>query len=146
MSENEELNFHDLLRSNHLVDHMLKDVLNPKVQVQKGETVVELTYTTSPKFDYNWWININEETYLVNELGFKAEKLKMIRAENIPIAPNRLYLENKGDSHRFRLIFPAIPDSWGDTFHLQEYGTGLDGFFIMDFKRNATGRYFKAIA
>lgn len=141
----DEINFHDLLRSNHLVGHILKDVLTPIVSTSDKETIIELTYTTNPKYDYNWWINIHENTVLVNSIYMDAEQLKMIRAENIPIAPARYYLEEKGDSHTFKLIFPPIPDHWGDTFHLRELGAGLDGFNLDNFKRQSSGRYFRAI-
>ena len=138
--KSEHFIFQDLLNANHLFDYASKEILNP---VAEQETLIECTYTTNPKFHSDWWINMNSETFLYN-INFK-KILKLRRMENIASAPDKTYLENKGDSVTFKLIFPPIPKEW-DVFSLIEFTIeGENGFEIEHIKRNDTGRYYKMI-
>ena len=76
---------------------------------EQGFTYLHCTYFTSPRFCAGWWVNLHKSTYLVGDDG---SYLPMFDALNIPIAPERHYLKNFGDSLTFTLVFPALPKTW----------------------------------
>ena len=138
---NEE-NFHDLIRSNHLFENLIQQTLSPSVSDSGDFTEIVITYQTNIKYDYDWWINIHEETYILEAFG--TEKSKMIEAKNIPLHPERLYLTRKHQTHTFTLIFPKIPDYW-KGFDLHEFSPGeSDTLHIFGFKKKQ-GKYFANI-
>ncbi len=104
---------------------------------ENGFTYLHCTYITSPKFIGGWWVNIHETSYLVNGTN---EKLAMLNALNIPLAPKRHCLKKFGDSLKFTLVFPAVPKDW-ETFDFIEFCDGINGLSIKNITRNNTGVY-----
>ena len=84
------------------------------------------------------WINIYKTSFLVNG----KTKLGLIHALNIPYPPAVKVLSNRGDSHNFTLVFPAIPKDW-ETFDFSERaGRGKMNFdTIRNIRRNNSGVY-----
>jgi len=74
-----------------------------------------------------------------------TEKLALIKAINIPMAPARHYLKRKGDCLNFTLIFPRVPDDW-TVFHFREPSVSGDGLSISHIARNTSGVYRLRIA
>jgi len=113
-------------------------------------TYLHCTYTTSPKYDNGWWVNIHRECYLTSIVS--KDELLMINAIGIPLSPDRHYLQRRGDSITFTLIFPAIPKNW-ILFDLEERGAttptirtrnvilASGSLSIRNIQRNDTGVY-----
>jgi len=114
--------------------------IDPKIlelSEEKSYTIIHCTYTTSPKYHSNWWVNIYPTTYLVNILD--GEKLQMIHAIGIPLPPQKRYLQRRGDKVTFTLIFPKVPKDWS-VFNLIENSNG-DGLKALNLSRNDSGIY-----
>jgi len=104
---------------------------------EEGFTYLHCTYYASPKFSSGWWININKTTYLTSSAS--SDKLQMLNAIGVPLAPQKVFLKKLGDFIKFTLIFPAIPKDW-KIFNLIEVAGG-GGFNISNISRNNTGVY-----
>jgi len=73
-------------------------------------TMLYCRYTTSSKYQSGWWVNIRKTCYLQDVVT--NEKIILLTAINIPIAPAKYYFNKLGDSLNFLLIFPRIPKNW----------------------------------
>ena len=105
---------------------------------EEGFTYLHCTYITSPKYVSGWWVNMHQTSYLTTGKG--DEKLTMLNAMNIPLAPKKHYFKKFGDSLKFTLIFPAVPKQW-KVFDFVEDCAGSDGLNIKNITRNSTGVY-----
>jgi LPXTG-motif cell wall-anchored protein len=54
------------------------------------------------------WVNISPGTFMRKSQA--PEKLKLTKAQNIPLSPNKHFFRNQDDSLCFSLFFPAIPE------------------------------------
>lgn len=124
---------------------------------EEGYTYLHCTYYTSPRYQSGWWVNMGLESYLTNG----KEHLKMIKAMNIPISPEKYFFKKFGDSLQFTLIFPAVPKDWSTFNFLERTGSKLSiqetnnaetpnglftiheskGLYINNIARNNTGVY-----
>ena len=52
------------------------------------------------------WSNVKDEMFIRDNKN--EEKLKLIRAVNIPIAPKKHFFKNEDDCHVFSLYFPRL--------------------------------------
>jgi hypothetical protein len=105
---------------------------------EEGFTYLHCTYYTSPKYKYGWWVNIYLTSYLVDCAS--GEKLSMMDALQIPIAPARHYLKKKGDCLSFTLIFPMVPKTWSSFDFLETCGS-RGGLSIKNISTNHSGVY-----
>ena len=82
------------------------------IQIDKMErtdqhTVLYATYTASERFAKGGWVNLSGSTYLLDR--WRNKKYYILRAEGIPLQPERHYFDYAGQSLSFRLIFPRLP-------------------------------------
>ena len=105
---------------------------------EDGFTYLNCTYITSPKYDSDWWVNIQPNSYLTS--GDIIDSLIMTHAINIPLAPQKHYLSNFGDFLKLTLIFPSVPKNW-DSFNFYEADKSSSSLCIRNIKRNNTGVY-----
>ena len=105
---------------------------------EEGFTYLHCTYYASSKYTGGWWVNIFKTSYLVSKLH--NERLQLLHAINIPIAPEKYYLKNLGDRINFTLIFPKTPVHW-DYFDFIEKCGGDTGLSIKNIKCNETSVY-----
>ncbi len=105
---------------------------------EAGYTYLHCTYYTSPKYTSDWWINIFSSCFLIDKRT--KNSLKLIDAINIPIAPARHFLKNKGDCLNFTLVFPLVPNDW-PVFNFMELTDTNDGLNIRNIPRNTSGVY-----
>lgn len=106
--------------SNYTNENSNIDVINPsvstipndnkglkikRVQITHAQTIVELEYDNS--VNGSAWITISPNTYIVSYNTGK--KYSMIKAEGIPIEPQKHYFNSAYEKVQFRLIFPALP-------------------------------------
>jgi hypothetical protein len=104
---------------------------------EEGFTYLHCTYYTSPKYESGWWVNIYPTSFL---MGGNNQKLEMLHAINIPIAPEKHYLKKFGDYLKFTFIFPKIPTSW-KLFDFIEECTSGNGLAVYNIPRNNVGAY-----
>jgi len=105
---------------------------------EEGFTYLHCTYYTSPNWDAGWWINIWKTSYLSSNTS--SDKLELLNAIGVPLAPDKVYLKGKGDYIKFTLIFPAVPKDWS-IFNFIELCGGSNGLSISNINRNNTGVY-----
>ncbi|MFA6923857.1 MAG: hypothetical protein WC223_06330 [Bacteroidales bacterium] len=100
-------------------------------------TMLYCRYTTSPKYNCGWWVNIYKTCILQDTISGKS--IKMITAINIPYAPSKHFLKKLGDSLTFILVFPRIPKDWV-VFDFIE-GRSEDSLSSHGILRNDSGIY-----
>ncbi len=111
-------------------------------QVEESSfTVLHCKYTTSPRFTGGWWVNI----WNTSHLTCGGESLPLLHAINIPLAPQRHYLKNFGDSLRFALFFPKLPAHWSRFDFIERCGSHK-GLVARGIKRNGSGIYRVTVA
>lgn len=117
----------------------LKTGINIKTSIEDMHyTTLHCRYITSPKYKSGWWVNIYKPSYLVNMIS--GERIEMISAFNIPLAPQKHYLKSFGDSLCFTLVFPQIPKDWF-IFKFVEGGTLENALSSGLITRNESGMY-----
>lgn len=127
---------------NNETTKMTKDklvVYNPKYRFNKNKRItilrvviddeftrVDLLYWTLKNNNMGKWIQIERDTY-IKPLN-SEEKLKLIKAENIGISPNKSFFKAKMNLLNFTLYFPAVSK---DTvaFDLIEKDTLNENYF-----------------
>jgi len=110
-------------------------------------TYLHFTYIILENYNSDWWININENSYLVG--GKSLTKLKLLNAIGIPLAPQKYCFKKLGDTLQFSLIFPALPKDWKVFDFIEDIPTVLshkilqsrNGFYYRNIKRNDTDVY-----
>lgn len=101
-------------------------------------TTLNCRYTTSPKYNFGWWVNIYNPSYLVDMISGK--RIEMISAFNIPLSPERHYLKSFGASLSFTLVFPQVPKDWL-IFKFIEGGSSENALSSGPIARNEGGVY-----
>ena len=105
---------------------------------EAGYTLIHCTYVAKAIYVNGGWINIWPSTWL--EPDASGDRLLLLHALEIPLAPARHYFKAAGQVKRFTLVFPQLPESW-DYFTLKEQtDTGL-GFVVSNIRRNSWGVY-----
>jgi hypothetical protein len=102
----------------------------------EAQTTVHCNYVSKRKYVNGGWVNIYPTTYLIHH----DEKLQLLHAENIPMAPQIHVFKRVGELKHFTLIFPPIPKDW-ETFSLIEKSDGQSGFIVSNIKRNNSRVY-----
>lgn len=104
----------------------------------EAATIIHCLYTAPGIYHSGGWVSIWPTTYLVFNKG--SERLQLLHAISIPVAPERKYFKREGETLPFTLIFPRIPDHW-PLFHLHEHAGSGKGFKVNNIKRNESGIY-----
>lgn len=88
--------------------YRLKNLSLDKIELTSNETILYFTYIATSE-----WVNINNDIYLQ---GIKDDKkYNLIKADGIPISPNKYYFEKSNPYLKFKLFFENIPS------HIQEF-------------------------
>lgn len=75
---------------------------------EEGElTVINIIATPSRRYESGWWVQLMPDIF-IRPCG-TSERLGLVFAFNIPIAPVKHYFINGNDTLRFTLFFPALP-------------------------------------
>ena len=99
-----------------------------ETEIQDGELTV-IHFITYPCMDFiaHWWVNLNGEIF-IRPVG-TTDKLGLLYAHNIPVAPEKYFFKNKNEQLHFTLFFPALPK---DTTHIdiiEQQGGSPNRFF-----------------
>lgn len=77
-----------------------------RIVSDKEFTKLDFGFVPDHIYHKGGWIRISGDTYI--EVVGTNEKLKLTRAEGIPIAPEQHYFQSKRDWQYFSLYFPPI--------------------------------------
>jgi hypothetical protein len=80
-----------------------------KIEHTDQHTVLYATYTASDRYLDRGWTNVSGSTYLLDR--WRGKKYYILRAQGIPMQPERHYFDYAGQSLSFRLLFPRLPSN-----------------------------------
>jgi hypothetical protein len=80
-----------------------------RVEISSQLTKIDFGYTSTDYYERGGWVHINKKTFVCVE-GIEKE-YTLLKAENIPFAPNQLSFKTSNDWLYFSLYFEAIPFS-----------------------------------
>lgn len=80
-----------------------------KIERTDQHTILYATYTASDRYAAGGWVNMSGSTYLLDR--WRNKKYYILRAQGIPMKPERHYFDYAGQSLSFRLFFPRLPDN-----------------------------------
>ena len=133
---NIEIKLRELVKPKE-INKIKSDVKTFELTEEKRYTYLNCIYRTNPMYVSDWWVNMHKTAFLKNKEN--GDTIYLIDAINIPFAPARHYLQRKGDSLNFVLIFPHIPKHWQTFDFIEGYsGSSLSSIGIT---RNETGVY-----
>src|SRR5215207_9149516 len=101
--------------NNFEIDARLKQKENCEEQ---SYTILHCTYYSSSMYVNGGWVTIWKNTFLENVIT--GERLPLVMAIGIPLAPDKHYFKYKGEYFPFTLVFDKLPPSW-PLFDLKEY-------------------------
>ena len=78
----------------------------PEVEKQ---TIIHCTHHAEPRFFLGGWININPKTYLKSKDS--NDRLNLLQAIGVPIAPEKHLYNGHLESLQFTLLFKGLPSS-----------------------------------
>jgi hypothetical protein len=78
-----------------------------RVEINSQHTKIDFGYTSTDYYERGGWVHINKKTF-VSVHGIQKE-FALLKAENIPFAPNQLSFKTSNDWLFFSLYFEAIP-------------------------------------
>ena len=96
---------------------------------QEGELTV-IHFVTSPdvrQFSSGWWTNVLGDIF-IRPVGTK-DKLGLVFAHNIPIAPQKYYFKNGSEQLHFTLFFPALQKGTTHIDIVEKVGGSATQFF-----------------
>ena len=105
---------------------------------EDGFTYLHCTCTAHPMLVSDWWVNISKESVISDRIT--RERLALVHAINIPLAPERYYLKDKEEVVGFTLVFPKTPDHW-IMFDFIEPSSSGSGFKAKGIVTNSSGIY-----
>jgi len=115
---------------------MFEENMLKHAQEVESQTIIHCSYFLNNKSKTSSWINIWPTTVLRHN----NEYLPMIMAFNIPLAPEKLYLDKEKICLSFSIVFPTIPIQWVE-FDLIEQQNKSAGIKVLKIKRNNKGIY-----
>lgn len=101
---------------------------------EEEPTVIHFITRPNLKFAGGWWVELYDSIF-IRPVG-SNERLGLIYAFNIPIAPSKHYFKHKNEELHFTLFFPALPNGTthidiiekpgGDSSFFNYYGVSMD--------------------
>jgi hypothetical protein len=77
-----------------------------KIEITEYNTILYFTHTSAQEYTNGGWVRIEPNITIKETYGLR--KYKLIKAEGIPLSPNKFEYSYKGQTLSFRLIFPKI--------------------------------------
>ncbi len=77
-----------------------------QIRLNEDNTQIDFVYISPKEYINGGWIQIDADCF-ISPVGSEIS-YKMIRAINIPIAPNKYHFKRSGQVLRFSLLFPAL--------------------------------------
>lgn len=96
-----------LIYNPHIKTDMLKDMKVMRIELDDEFTRIDFVYYASRIYSGGGWVRIHD-TCFIRPCKTK-QKLKMLRAVNIPIAPKMHHFKSNKDCLYYTLYFPPLP-------------------------------------
>jgi hypothetical protein len=96
-----------IIKSPVILEGPDSDVAISEIEVSDELTRIDFFYISSRIYVNGGWIQMYPSCY-VRPHGTNL-KLKLIKAERIPIAPTKYHFQCQGQAHSYTLYFPALP-------------------------------------
>jgi hypothetical protein len=77
-----------------------------EIELNDAYTRIDFVYIAPKKYLNGGWIQIYPGCY-IRPIGSNT-RYKMLKAVNIPLAPNKYHFKSAGQVHHFSLFFPAV--------------------------------------
>lgn len=77
-----------------------------KIELTEYSTIIYCTHTAPDAYENGGWVSIEPNIILKETYG--SRRYKLVKAEGIPLSPNKFTYSFKGQTLSFRLIFPRI--------------------------------------
>ena len=88
--------------------HHIETIEDVEDEPQEDELTV-IHFETYPNQSYSaeWWVTVQPEIF-IRPVG-TSDKLGLVLALNIPVAPAKYFFKSKSERLKFTLFFPALP-------------------------------------
>lgn len=96
-----------------------------KIELSDYRTIIYCTHTSSDVYTNGGWVRIEPNIIIKETFGLR--KYNLLKAEGIPLSPEKFTYSYQGQTLSFRLIFPKISDDIG-TIDLLECQTNNNCF------------------
>ena len=94
--------------------HQAETIEEFETKIDEGElTVIHFETYPNQRYHAGWWVTVHPEIF-IRAIGTK-DKLWLVYAFNIPIAPAKHFFKHKNERLKVTLFFPALPK---DTTHI----------------------------
>lgn len=106
---------------------------NPKIESQRNNnigiikientnynTIIHFVYRASEEYENGGWFNVNPSIYIKSSSGYT--KYKLVKADGVPLAPEKKQCDFAGQILTFRLIFQKV-DNYIDKIDIIEDDT-----------------------
>ena len=105
-----------------------------RVTISNSCTKFDFGYSTMWFYINGGWVRIARDTFI--QIKGKDEKLNLLRADNIPMAPTQHHFKSNKDWLYFSLYFPAIPlqDCTLDLIEMDTSSKDVFNYFNIDLK------------
>jgi hypothetical protein len=77
-----------------------------KIEITEYNTIMYFTHTSAEEYANGGWVRIEPNITIKETYGIR--KYNLIKAEGVPLSPNKFEYSYKGQTLSFRLIFPKI--------------------------------------
>jgi hypothetical protein len=77
-----------------------------KIELGTYNTIVYCTHTAPDYYEKGGWVRVEPNIFLRESYG--TRRYKLLKAEGVPLSPNKFNYSYKGQTLSFRLIFPKI--------------------------------------
>lgn len=77
------------------------------INLDEDYTRIDFVYISPKEYPNGGWVQIDGASY-IRPVG-SEKRYKLIRAINIPLAPNKHFFKNCGQVLKYTLLFPALP-------------------------------------
>lgn len=77
-----------------------------KIELTSTSTIIYCTHTAPEGYEKGGWVRIEPSIFLKESYGNR--RYKLLKAEGVPLSPNRFNYSYSGQTLSFRLVFPKI--------------------------------------
>ena len=100
-----------------------------ETKTEEGELTV-IHFIVKPntnKYTSGWWVQVQPKIF-IRACGSR-ERLGLVYAHNIPIAPQKYFFKNGHEQLHFTLFFPAVPKGTTHIDIIENQGGSLTKYF-----------------
>ena len=77
-----------------------------KIELSNNSTIIYCTHTAPDTYENGGWVRVEPGIILKETYG--SRKYKLVKAEGVPLSPNKFTYSYKGQKLTFRLVFPKV--------------------------------------